>query len=93
MNEAGTKLDKVIQEVQLNELIRETSRKKKEIVIEHAERLEKLIPQTATISSTIVKRLKGKVGKSLIHKYLSPEYKKESGRNSALMQKKEAHLA
>lgn len=49
--------------------------KKKVIVIKLAEQLEKVITQTDTISSLIVKRLTGKVSPSLIRECLPERYK------------------
>src|SRR6476620_5416661 len=56
---------------------------KKEIVVELAELLEHTIPQTDTISTTILKLLKGRASKSLIHACLPAKYKQEHRRNNA----------
>src|SRR6476619_6515388 len=61
---------------------------KKEIVVELAELLEHTIPQTDTISTTILKLLKGRASKSLIHACLPAKYKQDHRRNNAFKQKK-----
>ena len=66
----------------------EITKGKKEIVVELAKRFEHLIPQTDTISTTILKLLKGRVSKSLIHSCLFAKYKKEHRRRNALKQNK-----
>ena len=89
-NEALAKLDRIKQEEkgELKDVRLETSRKKKEIVIELAERLEQLIPQADTISSTILKQLNGQISKSLIHECLPAKCKQEHRRKNAKKQKK-----
>jgi hypothetical protein len=64
------------------------NKKKREMVVEFAERLDKLISQKDIISSIIVKTLKKQVSKSLIHACLPAKYKQEHRRNNALKQKK-----
>lgn len=73
---------------EIDKIDQSADEKKKEIVIKLAKKLECLIPQTDTISSTILKQLKGRVGKSLIHNCLPAKYKKEYRRENALKQNK-----
>jgi len=88
-DEAIKKIDDLIQKERegIKNVRNEATKKKKEIVVELAEHLDKLIYQKDTISSTILKQLKGRVGKSLIHKCLPAKYKKEHRRKNALKQK------
>jgi hypothetical protein len=69
-----------------------TTSNKKEIVAELAERLEQLIPQPDTISTTILKLLKKRVSKSLIHSCLPAKYKQEHRIKNALKQKKKKNI-
>jgi len=62
------------------------------MVVEFAERLDKLIPQKDIISSIIVKTLKKQVSKSLIHACLPAKYKQEHRRINALKQKKKKNI-
>jgi len=94
-NEAIEKIDKVIQEErgELGNVKNHINKKKKEVVLEFADRLDKLLPQKDTISSIIVKTLKKRVSKSLIHACLPAKYKQEHRRNNALKQKKRRRIS
>jgi len=85
-NEAIAKADKLKQEEKDGQ--ENINKKKKELVVEFAERLDKLLPQKDAISSKIVKTLKGRVSKSLIHACLPAKYKQEHRIKNALKQKK-----
>jgi hypothetical protein len=89
-NEAKEKIDKVNQEERSehDNIRNHKNKKKREIIVEFAERLDKLIPQKDIISSIIVKTMKGRVSKSLIHACLPAKYKQEHRRINALKQKK-----
>ena len=76
----------------LDEIDKEANDKKSDIVIRLARDLEDKIP-IETISSTILKKLKGHVGKSLIHECLPAKYKQEYRRKNAQKQKKKLKVS
>jgi hypothetical protein len=89
-NEERAKFDNLKQEEKSEQdnVRNHMNKKKRKMVVEFAERLDKLHPQKDIISSIIVKTLKGLVSKSLIHACLPAKYKQEHRRINALKQKK-----
>jgi len=89
-DEAVKKIDNLEQKKRddIKNVMLEITRGKKEIVVELAELLEHIIPQTDTISTTILKLLKGRASKSLIHSCLPAKYKQEYRRKNAFKQNK-----
>jgi hypothetical protein len=89
-DEAVKKIDDLEQKKRDNikNVTLEITKGKKEIVVELAELLEHIIPQTDTISTTILKLLKGRASKSLIHSCLPAKYKQEYRRKNAFKQNK-----
>jgi len=71
----------------LDRIDEDVNKSKTEVVIKLAKDLEGRIPMD-TISSTILEKFKGRIGKSLIHKYLPAKYKQEHRRKNVLKQKK-----
>jgi hypothetical protein len=73
----------------LDEVKREAVKKKMDIVIDLAIKLEKIIPQTDTICQTIVDQLDGRlVTGRFIRKCLDKKYKQEHRRKNAEQQNK-----
>jgi hypothetical protein len=93
-NEAIEKFDKAKQEERSehDNARNHMNKKKREIVVEFAEHLEHLISQKDIISSIIVKTMKKRVSKSLIHVCLPAKYKQEHRRNNAFKQKKKKNI-
>jgi hypothetical protein len=75
----------------LEEINQEEYKKKRDIVIDLAKKLEDIISQTDTICKMIINRLDGKVSGRFIRQCLSAKYKQEHRRKNAKKQKKNYH--
>jgi len=93
-NEEREKFDHLKQEerIEHDNVRNHKNKKKREMVVEFAERLDKLTSQKDIISSIIVKTLKGLVSKSLIHECLPAKYKQKHRIDNAKKQKKNVKI-